>query len=1234
MTPGRHKSAAAEMDQTGLLHAAVGSGPPAAQPPEHEPPRRRSRRFSLALRHWRVRSKLLVILLIPLLAVLGSAGLRLRDVLTSANRAHHAEQVAQLSRQVILVARALEAERDQSARFMGSNRQEAVDTLKSARDATERQIETLRSVRGGIKTGDLGPAVDDLLQTVGKHASKLDGLRQNVDTNGSWPEADSEYRSFVEDLLTIELDIPQGSDDQALNDDVRALVAVSQFIKAVETERGSVAYVIAIGTLPADARTELFRWDAQVGLARTAIDSTLSTEQRAVYDRAVTDALTEPVAKNTKLVLDTKAGDIVPLNVDSWLTPTGTLLTAAGGVEDAFVRQVLDRARELGNQVRDRAILDGSVVLGVLLFTLLLALLTVRSLVRPLRRLRSRALDVAYRELPAAVERMRDSSEFDASQAAFTTMGLDSRDEVGEVAEAFDSVRREAVRHAAEQTQLRQNVSTMFVNLSRRTQSLVERQLRLIDSLEGTERDPDALENLFKLDHLATRMRRNAENLLVLAGSDPGRRWTRPVALIDVLRAAAAEVEQYQRVVHTFVTGREIEGRAVGDVVHLVAELLENATEFSNPETHVVVSARSMSGGSGVMIEIEDQGVGISEPDLVTANDRLSANAEFDPQLSRMMGLYVVGRLAARHGVRVQVRSAPAGGVTALIHLPPEVVVDPMAQTGSELPPLTSPAGPPPAPASETQALDGRETSPTGVPYPAAAAGPLPGSGPAGLTPGLAGGSPPPAGPPVPRGPGETVGPVPGSPAGVPFGRGRQPAALTGPAGAPGRTPAEPAGQEVPRPTPLGPAPPGRPPLPRREPGSYQPIQPHRPPRPSLAGDGDRPGAGAVPGTGQPAGGVPEQADNVVAFVPLLPHRTAQRSDAAPPPPPDPSLAPPPAGDPSATGAAVAAEPVPAGGPAPAGDPPAEPVRTGAGALDQHAEPVDPLTGPVPGRAPVSTGQVDLDEDTIVPHGKDEDLPIFAALESQWFLRRDAEPPPPPPGLPLAEWGISLDDLSVAEPDLAGPPMDRVDVGLGEPEHAGTLPSEGAKLAAAETPSQAEPGRQDSPPALPVRGRRQAGAEPGSPLPGRPPAAEAPGSPYRPEPSGQPAPLAASVNPAAARQPVPPPPQSPWESPSDDGWRAAGRLAAPSSAGITEAGLPIRVPLAHFVPGAAPAPDRPGGPAPAEGQPPPPPAHLRSPEAVRGMLSSYQRGLLQGREAGRHRHHDPDETPFANQEHA
>ena len=184
-------------------------------------------------------------------------------------------------------------------------------------------------------------------------------------------------------------------------------------------------------------------------------------------------------------------------------------------------------------------------------------------------------------------------------------------------------------------------------------------QQRLVEScliFLGDEQDPDSLENLFQLDHLATRMRRNAENLLVLAGAEPGRRWTRPVALIDVLRAAAAEVEQYQRVVHTFVTGREIEGRAVGDVVHLVAELLENASEFSPPDTHVVVSARSMSGGAGVMIEIEDQGIGMSAEDMATANDRLSATAEFEPQLARMMGLYVVGRLAVRHGIRVQLR--------------------------------------------------------------------------------------------------------------------------------------------------------------------------------------------------------------------------------------------------------------------------------------------------------------------------------------------------------------------------------------------------------------------------------------------------------------------------------------------------------------------------------------------------------------------------------------------------
>jgi hypothetical protein len=212
----------------------------------------------------------------------------------------------------------------------------------------------------------------------------------------------------------------------------------------------------------------------------------------------------------------------------------------------------------------------------------------------------------------------------------------------------------------------------MFTNLSRRSQGLIQRQLSLISELESREADPDQLSSLFKLDHLATRMRRNGENLLVLAGEEPGRRWTRPVPLVDVLRAAASEVEQYERIELSSVPTTEVAGRVVNDLVHLLAELLENATSFSSPQTKVKVTGHALPDGR-VLIEIHDTGIGLSPEDLAAINERLAAPPTVDVSVSRRMGLFVVGRLSQRHGIRIQLRPSDSGGTTALVMLPVDV---------------------------------------------------------------------------------------------------------------------------------------------------------------------------------------------------------------------------------------------------------------------------------------------------------------------------------------------------------------------------------------------------------------------------------------------------------------------------------------------------------------------------------------------------------------------------------
>ena len=296
------------------------------------------------------------------------------------------------------------------------------------------------------------------------------------------------------------------------------------------------------------------------------------------------------------------------------------------------------------------------------------AFVVARSMIRSLRRLQQTAQEVAQKRLPELVKQLSESDPQDLDTSV-ESIGINSRDEIGQVARAFDEVHREAVRLAAEQALLRGNVNAMFTNLSRRSQGLIQRQLSLISELETREADPDQLSKLFKLDHLATRMRRNGENLLVLAGEEPGRRWTRPVPLVDVLRAAASEVEQYERIELTSVPPTEVAGRVVNDLVHLLAELLENATSFSSPQTKVRVTGHALPDGR-VLIEIHDTGIGLSPEDLADINERLANPPTVDVAVSRRMGLFVVGRLSLRHGIRIQLRPSDSGGTTALVMLP------------------------------------------------------------------------------------------------------------------------------------------------------------------------------------------------------------------------------------------------------------------------------------------------------------------------------------------------------------------------------------------------------------------------------------------------------------------------------------------------------------------------------------------------------------------------------------
>jgi signal transduction histidine kinase len=321
---------------------------------------------------------------------------------------------------------------------------------------------------------------------------------------------------------------------------------------------------------------------------------------------------------------------------------------------------------------------------ALLLVTLVVSLLIARSLIDPLRNLQDTAEGVA-RELPKAVERIQRLHE--PNEGAMPAPGrarlLDAsaRDEISRVARSFNAAHEVAIRVASEQAALRRSIADMFQNLAQRSQVLIRRSLELVDELEKDEARPETLERLFQVDHLITRMRRNAENLIVLAGADLPNPWDEPVPLNVLIRSAIAEVEHYQRVEPLPTNDLEVAGHAAVDVIHLLAELIENATAFSQSDTRVTVAGTPAANGH--VVEIEDKGIGMSDDELMRANQLLTDPPAVDSALSQRLGLHVVARLAKRHGLRVQLRHSWYDGVTALVLLPDRLLVYPATDTGT-----------------------------------------------------------------------------------------------------------------------------------------------------------------------------------------------------------------------------------------------------------------------------------------------------------------------------------------------------------------------------------------------------------------------------------------------------------------------------------------------------------------------------------------------------------------------
>jgi signal transduction histidine kinase len=428
--------------------------------------------------------------------------------------------------------------------------------------------------------------------------------------------------------------------------------------------------------------TERESWLAQLRLNTTP-------EQLSRYEASIKGPEVSRITRIERAGLSGSPADLRAIGAGEeldriWFAAMTERINKLRRVEREFAAHLLTTSRSVESSANRQTVMWLAGMAALLLVTLVVSLLIARSLIEPLRNLQDTAEGVA-RELPQAVERIQRLHEPNegAMPAPGRARALDAsaRDEISRVAHSFNAAHEVAIRVASEQAALRRSIADMFQNLAQRSQVLIRRSLELVDELEKDETRPETLERLFQVDHLITRMRRNAENLIVLAGADLPNPWDEPVPLNVLIRSAIAEVEHYQRVEPLPTNDLEVAGHAAVDVIHLLAELIENATAFSQSDTRVTVAGTPAANGH--VVEIEDKGIGMSDDELMRANQLLTDPPAVDSALSQRLGLHVVARLAKRHGLRVQLRHSWYDGVTALVLLPDRLLVYPATDTGT-----------------------------------------------------------------------------------------------------------------------------------------------------------------------------------------------------------------------------------------------------------------------------------------------------------------------------------------------------------------------------------------------------------------------------------------------------------------------------------------------------------------------------------------------------------------------
>ena len=659
-------------------HRVASAGPRAVGPTYvSEAPAAGSRFTSpraLTLRNWPVSTRLIAVIVLALLMGLVFGGLRVSSAADSADEFGRVSQLADLGQQITELVQALENERDQTTGVLPVT---DTSTLNSDYSVTNAVAAKVLSLAAGIGGGFPANIVARVATVVSESTpAGLKTLRSTAQASQTALAVIQDYGTPITNMIALNNQIAQGTSDAQLVNDVQTLNSLSQAKDQAAQQRGLLFNAFKQQIFADGEQQALISAQSAQLADQTAFRTTATAAEQNSYLTTVNGPLVNQaqIIETYVLNVDTLAIGTGALGINSTVAPQEWYAAQSGQVNDmqqverGIASSIVSRARSLKSGAENSALFTAIVTAVILLLVLLATIAVARSLVGPLRKLREGALNIATVELPERV-RLLGEAQDPSTSLAVAPIDVLSVDEIGQVARAFDQVHSEAVRLAGNEAMLRNSFNAMFVNLSRRSQSLIERLVRMIDSLEQNEGDPERLSSLFAMDHLVTRMRRNSENLLLLAGHESARKWSDPVPLADVARAAVSEIEQYSRVTLKIQPGIAVTGPAVSDVVHLLAEVIENATIFSAKDTPVHIAAQELSSG-GMLIEVSDNGVGIPEARLAEMNWRLDNPPVMDVSVSRHMGLFAVARLAERHGVRVRLRPRSPHGLTALVWLP------------------------------------------------------------------------------------------------------------------------------------------------------------------------------------------------------------------------------------------------------------------------------------------------------------------------------------------------------------------------------------------------------------------------------------------------------------------------------------------------------------------------------------------------------------------------------------